>query len=88
MSIPVDASTKHCHSQFREVQGLLERADALLGPGKHSPEQQVSAAEFILEGLYSSKKISRSEDRVFKAAERMQAEPTADSGMQTRKRWN
>ncbi len=88
MSIPLDAPTRRCHEQFREVQGLLERADALLGSGKHSPEQQVAAAEFILEGLYSRKKISRTEDRVFKAAERKQPESTSEGSIQTRKRWN
>jgi len=88
MSIPMDAPTKRCHEQFREIQGLLERADDLLGSGKHSPEQLVAAAEFILEGLYSRKKISRTEDRLFKAAERKQQESAADGGAHTRKRWN
>ncbi len=88
MSIPLDAPTRRCHEQFRQVQGLLERADSLLGSGRHTPEQQVAAAEFILEGLYSRKKISRTEDRVFKAAERVQPEAEADAGAHTRKRWN
>jgi magnesium chelatase subunit I len=40
-----------------------------VGP-KDSPEVQVSAAEFILEGLYALKRIGRNEERVFKAEEK------------------
>ena len=39
------------------------------GP-KDSPEMQVSAAEFILEGLHAHKKIGRNEERVFTAGEK------------------
>jgi magnesium chelatase subunit I len=88
LRIPADAATTHCFKQLREIQGLLERADELLGPGKHSPEQQVAAAEFILEGLYSQKKISRTEDRVYSAVEKKQQEAVTDSGVETRKRWH
>jgi len=41
---------------------------------RESPEQQVSAAEFILEGLHAHKRIGRNEERVFKAGEK-KAEP-------------
>jgi magnesium chelatase subunit I len=37
---------------------------------KESAEQQVSAAEFVLEGLHAHKRIGRSEERVFKAGEK------------------
>jgi len=37
---------------------------------KEAAEQQVSAAEFILEGLHAHKRIGRSEERVFKAGEK------------------
>ena len=39
-----------------------------VGP-KDSPEVQVSAAEFILEGLHAHKRIGRNEERVFTAGE-------------------
>jgi magnesium chelatase subunit I len=88
LSIPSDAATAHCLKQLRGIQGLLERAEKLLGPGKHGPEQQVAAAEFILEGLYAQKKISRSEDRVYSAVEKKQEEAAKDGGFEPRKRWN
>ena len=37
---------------------------------KESPESQVSAAEFILEGLHAHKRIGRNEERVFTAGEK------------------
>jgi len=39
------------------------------GP-KESAESQVSAAEFVLEGLYAHKRIGRNEERVFRAGEK------------------
>jgi magnesium chelatase subunit I len=40
-----------------------------VGP-KDSPEAQVSAAEFVLEGLHAHKRIGRNEERVFTAGEK------------------
>ena len=55
---------------LRNIQGLMEKLTRLnVGP-KDSPEAQVSAAEFVLEGLYAHKRIGRSEERVFTAGEK------------------
>ncbi|HEY7353386.1 MAG TPA: magnesium chelatase [Terriglobales bacterium] len=52
---------------LRAIQGLMDKLTRVnVGP-KDSPESQVSAAEFILEGLHALKRIGRSEERVFKA---------------------
>ena len=40
-----------------------------VGP-KDTPEMQVSAAEFVLEGLHAHKRIGRNEERVFTAGEK------------------
>ena len=57
---------------LRGIQGLLEKIVKVgVGP-KDTPEMQVSAAEFVLEGLHAHKKIGRSEERVFTAGEKMQ----------------
>ncbi len=87
LEVPADMSSAECHSQFRGIQGLLEKADHLLGPGRHLPEQRVAAAEFILEGLHARKKISRTENRVFKALERHR-EDLYENQVEKRKRWN
>src|SRR5215471_8814472 len=55
---------------LRGIQGLIEKLGPLGVSPKESAEQQVSAAEFILEGLHAHKRIGRSEERVFKAGEK------------------
>ncbi len=53
-----------------QIQGLMEKLGKLnVGP-KDGIEKQVSAAEFILEGLHAHKKIGRNEERVFTAGEK------------------
>src|SRR5450432_2140525 len=55
---------------LRNIQGLMDKLTRVnVGP-KDSPEVQVSAAEFALEGLYAQKRIGRSEERVFSAGEK------------------
>jgi magnesium chelatase subunit I len=55
---------------LKEIQGLLDKLGQLGVSRKESPEQQVSAAEFILEGLHAHKRIGRNEERIFKAGEK------------------
>jgi magnesium chelatase subunit I len=56
--------------QLSGIQGLMEKVRAL-GLGSDDPEAaRVSAAEFILEGLYAHRRISRSEERGFTAEEK------------------
>jgi magnesium chelatase subunit I len=53
-----------------QIQGLMEKLTKLnVGP-KDAAEVQVSAAEFVLEGLHAHKKIGRNEERVFTAGEK------------------
>jgi len=55
---------------LHSIQGLIEKLTKLnVGP-KDSPELQVSAAEFVLEGLHAHKRIGRNEERVFTAGEK------------------
>ncbi len=55
---------------LRQIQGLMDKLGKLnVGP-KESAELQVSAAEFVLEGLHAHKKIGRNEERVFSAGEK------------------
>ena len=55
---------------LRNIQGLMDKLTRVnVGP-KDTPEAQVSAAEFILEGLYAHKRIGRNEERVFTAGEK------------------
>ena len=57
-------------AQLNGIQGLMERAGKL-GLTENEPDAvRASAAEFVLEGLYSHRRISRSEEREFTAGER------------------
>ncbi len=56
--------------RLRGIQGLLDKLSALGLTGKEPSEVLVSAAEFILEGLYAHKRIGRSEERTFTAGEK------------------
>src|SRR5215469_12544112 len=59
-------------AELKQIQGLFEKLSPLDINGKSSPESAVSAAEFLLEGMYSHKRISRSEERTFTAGEKKQ----------------
>ncbi|GAC1356509.1 MAG: ATP-binding protein [Acidobacteriaceae bacterium] len=56
--------------ELRQIQGLFEKLSPLQINGKSGPEVAVSGAEFLLEGMYAHKRISRSEERSFSAAEK------------------
>jgi magnesium chelatase subunit I len=55
---------------LKHIQGLTEKINAVGVKPKDKPEMVVSAAEFLLEGLYAHKRIGRSEERVFMAPEK------------------
>ena len=63
-------------AQAQGVQGLRDLADkAGLPPGAEAPVV-AAAIDFVLEGLYAQKKISRSEERGYAAAETASRRPT------------
>ncbi len=68
---------KEALENLKGIQGLIDKLTPLSVSQKEAAEQQVSAAEFILEGLHAHKRIGRSEERVFKAGEK-KAEPARE----------
>jgi magnesium chelatase subunit I len=58
--------------ELQQIQGLFEKLSPLKISSKSSSEVAVSAAEFLLEGMYAHKRISRTEERSFTAAEKKQ----------------
>jgi len=65
--------------QLGGIQGLMEKTRAL-GLAAHEPDAvRAAAAEFILEGLYAHRRISRSEERGFAAGEERR-EPPREEG--------
>ncbi len=57
-------------AELQQIQGLFEKLNPLEINSKSVPEVAVSAAEFLLEGMHAHKRISRSEERSFSAAEK------------------
>ena len=65
-----NAAAQEVLEGLNQIQGLMEKLGKLNVNSKDSAEIQVSAAEFVLEGLHAHKKIGRNEERVFKAGEK------------------
>jgi magnesium chelatase subunit I len=57
-------------AELRQIQGLIEKLSPLQVNVKTPPEIAVSAAEFLLEGMYAHKRLSRTEERSFSAGEK------------------
>ncbi len=68
--------------QLTGIQGLMEKTKKL-GLGASEPDAvRAGAGEFILEGLYAHKRISRNEEAGFTAGERAVRERLPDEGKQ------
>jgi len=79
------AGAKDALESLRGIQGLLDKTVKVgVGP-KDDLALQVSAAEFILEGLHAHKRIGRNEERVFKAGEK-KPEPAREKSFETEDR--
>jgi magnesium chelatase subunit I len=57
-------------AELQQIQGLIEKLAPLQVNAKTRPEIAVSAAEFLLEGMYAHKRVSRTEERSFSAGEK------------------
>jgi magnesium chelatase subunit I len=66
--------------QLNGIQGLAEKLDALGISAKDPDLVRVSGCEFILEGLYAHRRISRTEERGFTAGERKRDAAGEDPG--------
>jgi magnesium chelatase subunit I len=69
------AGAREVLESLRGIQGLMENLGKVAATPKESVETQVSAAEFVLEGLYAHKRIGRNEERVFTAGEKPPKRP-------------
>ncbi|HTV06082.1 MAG TPA: hypothetical protein VME86_12000 [Acidobacteriaceae bacterium] len=58
--------------ELREIQGLFEKLSPLGAKPSDPPERLVAAAEFLLEGMCSHRRLSRSEERTFVAQKKTQ----------------
>jgi len=75
-------------AELKQIQGLFEKLTPLKINSKAVSEVAVSAAEFLLEGMYAHKRISRSEERGYSASERLKqsAKSAAEYNQERRER--
>jgi magnesium chelatase subunit I len=91
LKVPANAPSAELLGQLRKIQGLFEHLETLGVRPKDDAAIQTSAAEFILEGLWAHKRISRSEERGFFAEARKTTEPRdprEPSGRMPRRQFN
>jgi len=65
-----DQPTAAALADLKQIHGLLDKLSPLGIRQKDSPHAVVAAAEFLLEGMVAHRKLSRSEERVFKAQDK------------------
>ncbi len=75
LKVPGNASSSELAAQLKKIQGLFENLSGIGVSAKDDSAIQASAAEFILEGLWAQKRISRTEERGFYAEARKTPEP-------------
>jgi magnesium chelatase subunit I len=69
------AAAAEIFATLKNIQGLSEKLAALGVKTRDMVEEQVAAAEFVLEGLYAHKRIGRNEERVFVAGVKQAPRP-------------
>jgi magnesium chelatase subunit I len=89
VKIDDEQSVAETFTELKQIQGLFEKLSALPVKSSEAPEQVVAASEFLLEGMYAHKKLSRTEERGFSAQEKTvrrpeRAEAEADDWQQKR----
>jgi magnesium chelatase subunit I len=70
IKVPDSAPAAEVLEELKGIQGLVEKLTAVGVKPRDPAEVQVSAAEFLLEGLHAHKRIGRTEERVFTAGEK------------------
>jgi magnesium chelatase subunit I len=73
LKYPADAPSETIYAQLKKIQGLFEKTQTLGIKAKDEPAMLVAGAEFVLEGLYALKKISRDEEHGYHAEQRRAA---------------
>jgi magnesium chelatase subunit I len=90
LKLEEDVNSVDVVRQLNGIQGLMEKTRALGLKANEPDAVRASAGEFILEGLYAQRKISRSEERGFTAEERKRPvqEPEESPRARQRRQFN
>ena len=88
LKIPDYATAEQSLAELRKIQGLLEHVERLGVAPKSGAGQVAAAGEFILEGLWAHKRISRNEERGYFAERQKAPEPREPTGRPPRRQYN
>jgi magnesium chelatase subunit I len=88
LKMAATAKTAEHLAELKKVRGLFDHVPALGVGAKDDPGLQAAAAEFVLEGLWAHKRISRSEERGFYAEPRKPPEPREPQSRMPRRQFN
>jgi magnesium chelatase subunit I len=65
-----DQPSQAIQEELKQIQGLFAQLSPISVKSSDAPEIAVAGAEFLLEGMYAHKRLSRSEERGFTAQEK------------------
>jgi magnesium chelatase subunit I len=88
LKVPESAPASEALAQLKKIQGLMDQIDRLGADGRGGPAGMAAAAEFILEGLWAHKRISRNEERGFHAERPKAPEPREQQPRPPRRQFN
>jgi magnesium chelatase subunit I len=88
LKVPESAPASEALTQLKRIQGLMEHVERLGADGRGGPAGMAAAAEFILEGLWAHKRISRNEERGFHAERPKAPEPREQTVRPPRRQFN
>jgi magnesium chelatase subunit I len=88
LKVPENAPAADALVQLKKIQGLMEIVERLGVDGRSGPAEMAAAAEFILEGLWAHKRISRNEERGFHAERPKTPEPREQQPRPPRRQFN
>jgi magnesium chelatase subunit I len=88
LKVPESAPATEALSQLKKIQGLMDLTDRLGADARSGPGGMAAAGEFILEGLWAHKRISRNEERGFHAERPKAPEPREQQPRPPRRQFN
>ncbi len=88
LKVPECAPASEALTQLKRIQGLMEQIERVGADGRSGPSGMAAAAEFILEGLWAHKRISRNEERGFHAERPKAPEPREQTPRPPRRQFN
>jgi len=88
LKVPENAPAADALAQLKKIQGLMDNVERMGVDGRSGPSGLAAAAEFILEGLWAHKRISRNEERGFHAERPKAPDPREQQQRPPRRQFN